>query len=122
MSTYDLTPYVATAPPPPPPPRPLWCEVTLTLRGTGEVRTEGWTFLDAPREGDAGPRLSLGLLLAVAAYLRVDEPDGRHAAQIIHEIERQLARRPWAVLACPEGELRVTLVPAMIGPDMEDQP
>lgn len=121
MTAYDTTAYRHNAPTPEPVPS-LWCEVTLTLRGTGEVRSEGGTFLDAPREGDAGPRLSLGLCLAVAAYLRLPEPSLRHAVEIIGEIERQLARRPWAVLACPEGELRVTLVPAMIGPDMEGQP
>ncbi len=110
MSTYDLTPYVATAPPPPPPPRSLWCDVTLTMR-SGEVRSEGGAFLHW-HHGCTGPSLSLGILQAVAAYLRVDEPDGRHAAQIIHEIERQLEQRPYALLHCPEGELRVALVPA----------
>lgn len=85
----------------------VWCAVTVTLRD-GETRTITGDYLDAepmPELGcgieEAASELGLIHLLSdEALYLKV-----------CREVDRQLALRPRAVLACPEFSIRIDLVP-----------
>lgn len=98
--SYDPLPYTDDAE------ESIWCAVTVTFTD-GETKTITGDYLDAeplPELGcgieEAASELGLIHLLSdEALYLKV-----------CREVDRQLALRPLAMLACPEFSIRIDLV------------
>ena len=86
----------------------IWCMVTVTLRNTGETRTTTGDYLDA----EPMPALACGIEEAASElgliHLLSDEA---LYIKVCREVDRQLALRPRAMLACPEFSIGIDLVP-----------
>lgn len=108
--TYDTKPYIC-----PEPRFAGWhdaaCRVTWTPTDGDPVTVIG-DYLDG--DGPAGPiTLGCGIEAAVTDLGLEDlvfSRDEDYAVSIAEAVDHQLARRTWALLACPEGTLRVELV------------
>lgn len=75
----------------------IWCRVTLTYPD-GETRTAVGGYLHPV---DGLPRLQCGIF-ALAEALELPEPEDALCLAVSAKVDPQLARRPWAVVECPE--------------------
>jgi len=86
------------------------CEVTWTPRNDpAAARSVFGDFLDADSPGGAvtlGCGIEMGLHL-----LGIDFVDYDHLLAICELVNTQLAAQPWAELRCPQGTVRIELVP-----------
>ncbi len=85
----------------------VWSRVTITFQD-GETRRITGDYLD----GEPLPALGCGIEEAASElaliHLLADE---RLYLRVCREVDRQLALRPLAMLACPEFSIRIDLVP-----------
>lgn len=94
---YDPTPYTDTDA------EFVWCRVEITLPD-GETRTAVGDYLNL--DGDRA-RLMCGIY-EMGADLGLPVPET--TLKIHQVVNRQLVRRPWAVMVCPELSARLELV------------
>lgn len=99
--TYDLTPYVANA-------AEGWLQARMswTPRGGDTVTAES-DYVDG-RDGAA--HLGCGVEQALDDLGLPQFNDSEKYLQVCDIINRQLERRPWAELHCPEGVARLELI------------
>lgn len=98
--SYDLTPYVAD-----PTERWLRARVTWTPHG-GDTTTASGDYVDGM--GDTAS-LGCGIEELLDDLGLPQFADERKYLAVCDLVNRQLAQRPWAVLACPEGSVRLEL-------------
>jgi len=83
----------------------VWCKVTLVYPD-GQTRSATGKYLHAT---DDFPRLMCGIF-DLAEDLGLPEPPDAVCLHISDVVDPQLARRPYAVLKCPEFEAKLDLV------------
>ncbi len=85
------------------------CSVTWTPRNDpASARTVFGDYLDADEPGGI---VTLGCGIEMCLFeLEIDFVDRDHLLAICDLVDRQLAVRPWAELACPQGTARIELV------------
>lgn len=103
MTTYDLTPFIANV-------DEGWLQtrVSWTPRDGETVTVSG----DYVGTEDGRAELGCGIEEAADDLGLIHHLDNtEHYLLICDLINRQLSRRPWAELVCPEGIARLELVP-----------
>lgn len=100
--TYDLTPYIANV-------DRMWLQtrVTWTPRD-GNTRAVEADYVDG-RDGVA--HLGCGVEQALSDLGLEQFNDSEKYLMVCDAVNRQLERRPWALLVCPEGTARLELIP-----------
>ncbi|CDO24074.1 hypothetical protein MMAG44476_20029 [Mycolicibacterium mageritense DSM 44476 = CIP 104973] len=102
--TYDLTPFITDA-------DRMWLQARVTWipRDGGDTVTVSGDYLEG---ADGAAELGCGIEemcddLGIIHHLN----DTEHYLMLCDLVNRQLSRRPWAELHCPEGVARLELIP-----------